>query len=616
MYQRIPRVWAILLTGLICSQVLLAQSPKIHVGKSTKSFFVGESFTYEILVSGAKKVEVSEPESNDELSIRFLEKVEMPQTNPPSVAVRYRMIPMIPGTIMMPVLEVQADEEVLLTEEEDMIDVAKPEVYPGLRLERELPQRDLYVGEPFQVNYVWKSPLPLSGFRAIQLQIPLFYDHRFSIRSPHHWIDGDDKAAIGFPVSNTRLIARYEAIQEAGVHLNTVSFAKIAIPKREGEISLQPATLLGSYIAPPENQKRVRGWQTNYPSYFNNNFFESIDHESFAKYYVSSPRQTLRVLPLPLAGKPDDFAGQVGNRSVTVEASPKVVSAGDPITLTIVVEGCPYPEVVELPSLSEQLAFTRQFTIPPKQSRGKIEGQSITFVRTLRPKGQDVTAIPAIRLPYFDPASKQYGVAASDPIPITVKASEMATAFDAQLSGSDSLRNQVIANNEGIQANFQSLTPDGLFGLSRFQCLLVFSLMPPLVFAAIYLASRSYRLRLNDPVRARSASAMRRFRRNLARVSAAAPNDQDHRLLLPLNQAMRGYFADQLNLVEQAHTFSDLEKRLGGRIDPELLEQLKELYTKCQEPQFCEKAPPPTSDDLRSLIRTVQTTITRIDQSI
>ena len=65
----------------------------------------------------------------------------------------------------------------------------------------------------------------------------------------------------------------------------------------------------------------------------------------------------------------------------------------------------------------------------------ELKGKKVTYIRTIRPKAQDVSVIPAIRLPFFDPVSQSYGVAESQPIPITVKAAEVATAYDAQISG-------------------------------------------------------------------------------------------------------------------------------------------------------------------------------------
>jgi hypothetical protein len=555
--------------------------PKIHTTISSKSFYVGEEFTYEILVSGAKKVSQSEPDSTENLRVQFVEKILLPQkdgTQPPDVALRYRMIPMSPGMVPLPMFEVETDGGVLMTDEEAFVEVRVPEGYPGLTLTRTLPSRDLYVGEAFRADYVWTSPLPLSGYRAIQLNLPLFYDASFRVRSPYHWIDGDDKAAIGLPVSNTRVIAKYGSFEKARQFYNTVSFSKIVVPSKTGEYLVRRATLLASYISPPPNQRRGRAWRTNYPSYFNNNFFERIEGEEFKKYFVASQQQKIRVLPLPDAGKPHDFAGQVGKRRVHVTATPKVVAAGDPITLVIEVDDCEFPEVVELPALEDQVAFSRQFIIPSNQSRGRIDGKKKTYIFTLRPRAQDVSAIPAVRLPYFDPLTKTYGVAESKPIPITVKAAETATAFDAVVSGSGPLRNLLEANKEGIRANVTQLDSyQGIFTKNQWMWLLWVA--PPVGFFLFLWLSAHQRLMRRDPVRARAKQALTKFRASITRLEKSEGSLKPEELAQQLDDTVRCYFSDKLNLVRHAHTFEELEAVLRKRMKEEgRFDDLRDIY--------------------------------------
>jgi len=606
---------------MACAGVAHA-GPKMHVNMSTKSYFVGEEFTYELLISGAEKVEISEPEESDELRIKFVERVKMDQSTPASISLRYRMMPMKPGMISLPVFSVEADGHDLMTDEEVFIEADLPGGYPGLTFTRSIPNKDFYVGEPFRADYVWKSPLPLGGYRAIQLNLPLFYESQFNVRSLHHWIAGDDKAAIGLPVSNTRLIARYGQLDEGDEFFNTVSFSKIVIPLKAGEHLIRSATMLTSYIAPTEAQQRQRGWKTNYPSYFNNNFFEEIDGQSFEKYYVGSQKQTLHVLPLPDAGKPHDFTGEVGKRNITVTASPTIVAAGDPITLTIEVSGFAFPEVIEMPALDKQLAFFRQFAIPAKHSRGKIEGEKKTFIRTLRPRAQDVAAIPSVRLPYFDPITKSYGVAESAPIPITVKAAEVATAFDAEVSGSEPLRNQLESNPEGIRANFKVLESGGAkdLSLSKSQWFLLCFVLPPLGFLLFWQLSAQQRLMQSDPVRARANGAMKKFQKSFLQLSKSNLRSDPEETLKRLDDMVRSYFAEKLNLVSHAHTYEELKVILEQRIERNdrgggaELEPLKIIYGRCE--QGCYRSHFPNASELTELVSSAKQIITTLNSSL
>lgn len=601
------------LTLLICVSSNYVQADvQFHVAKSAKSFFVGQEFVYEILVRGAAEVKVNDPDDTEDISLKLIERVVMDQATPPSVAIRYRVLPMKPGMLMFPVFSVVADGQELLTDEEDFIDVGVPEAYPGLAITRQIPNRDLYVGEGVKVDYQWKSPLPLSGFRAVQLHMPLFYDSHFSVRSPHRWIDENDKTAICFPVSNTRLTARYASLDEAGRFFNTVSFAKILTPTKVGEFVIRPATLLTSYVGPPENQKRVRGWKTNYPSYFNNNFFESSEGETYKKYFVASAQQTIRVLPLPDIGKPNGFTGQVGKRRVSVTATPKIVRAGDPITLTIVVDDCEFPELIDLPELEKQVAFTRQFALPVKQSRGRMAEKQKTFIRTLRPRSQDVTFIPAVRLPYFDPQTKAYAVASSQPIPITVKAAETATAFDAKVSGAGPMRNLLAPNPEGIRANFTTAQISSSPRMSKVICIFLVLFLPPLAFVIFYLFTKKQRLLRSDPVRAQANEALKNFNLAIRRVLSSARTSGDASALQALDNALRGYFSDKLNLVRYAHTIDDLKIALGDRVSQESLMTLQSLYSICEADYYQGAQEKSKSADVKQSVKTARQLISII----
>ena len=598
---------------------LSAPNAKLHVAMSAKSFFVGEEFLYEILISPAEKVTADEIEGDDELAIKFLKQELIKRGDISTVVLRYRMMPLSSGSVMIPPISVEIGDQVLSTDEESFIDVKQAEGYPGMEVQRAIPERDFYIGEPFLVDYKWKSPLQLNGFRAVKFNLPLFYDYAFKIRSPHNWIPGDDKAAIGFPVANTRVIGRYAYLKEGEKNFHTVEFSKIVIPVKTGEFSLRPSTLLTSYVAPAGGRNKGQGWKTNYPSYFNNNFFTETEGETFKKYYAASKSRTVRVLPLPDAGKPHDFVGQVGACKLTVTATPTVLRAGDPITLTIVVEGYGFPEVFELPDLGKQAAFTRQFALPARQSSGRIEEGKKTYIHTLRPLAQDATAIPSVRLPYFDPITKTYGVAESAPISITVKASEMVTAFDATMSGAGPLKNHIDKNPEGIRANFA--TVDSIQGraLSGLEWLILLLVFPPIGFLVFYLATAKQRLIRKDPVKARAMVAMKRFSKqvqNLSRSLSVSNSDtKPEQNLGRLDDIVRNYFADKLNLVRHAHTFEELEDVVDGRAD---IEPMREVYFNCESQTYRPDDDSPKSDesDVSELIKKAKQSIQTINQAL
>ena len=585
-----------------------APRAKIHVILSAKSFFVGEEFVYEILISPAAadlKVVADAGVSDDDLAVKLVGQTRVESDGASGVSIRYRMIPLRAGEVRISSMGVQAGDQLLTTEEEAFIDVRQAQAYPGMQIVRGIPAQNYYMGEPFRVDYTWVSPLSLNGFRAVKFGLPLFEEAAFKINKPHDEIAEDAKESIALPVAGTRVRARYGSFSKQENRYYTVSFSKIVVPLSPGEIMLEPATLLASYRSPTKGQGRQQGWRTNYPSYFDNNFFSTVEGETYQKYFVASDRNKIRVLPLPEEGKPRDFAGQVGRCKISVSATPTVLRAGEPITLTIVVDGYSFPEVFELPDLGRQLAFSRQFTMPARQSTGRIDGGRKTYIRTLRPLGQDTTAIPSVRLPYFDPRTGSYGVARSAPIAITVKPAEIVTAFDATLSGAGKLSNRLAKNPQGIRANFPSMASSKSRLLTDGQWLGLLFILPPVGFVFFLLMTSRSRLMRRDPVKARALGAMKRFRRSVRQLprSSSSPSQQ----LAGLDDIVRNYFSEKLNLVRHAHTFEDLERRLGGEAD---LGALRRVYESCEYERYCDSDTSEAPDVLALIDQTEQVILT------
>ncbi|MFC4992475.1 BatD family protein [Rubritalea tangerina] len=568
---------------------------RIHASTPEKAFYTGKPFVYEFLIEGAKEVKADAPPESDVFQIQFLEIAKGHSISHSSIALRYKLIPTQPGHCTLPPFSFTADGKTHFIDEEKTLFVKEPEKLPGLAITRDLPQRNLYVGEPFRIHYQWKSPLPLIGFRALDLNFPLFYHSHFQVRSPHNAIDGNDKAAIGLPVSHTRLIARHGSYQSGDLFFNTVSFEKVARASKPGEQTIPSASLLASYVDPPDHKKRIRGWQTNYPSYFNNNFFDQVDGDAYSQYYITSPAQSLHILPLPETGMPQDFHGQVGSRTLSVTAAPKIVAAGDPITLTIKIQNVDFPEFAELPELNKLIAFQRQFAIPNKQAAGRINNNSITFIRTVRPKSQDVTTIPSLRLPYFDPKTKQYAVAESPPIPITVKAADIATAYDAQLSGNQTLRNEIVKNPRGIRHNTNHTSALTDTSSRRSLTFILALTLPPAAFVAFAITTRMHRLHHFHPAKAKAKRAYHNFK-----ITSHSKNIDHHTLA----DSVRTFFADSLGLRSHAHTIDEIMHTLKQRGCHCDLTPIQTLYTQASQNQFSTHPPTALSPELHQQVIT------------
>ncbi len=145
-----------------------------------------------------------------------------------------------------------------------------------------------------------------------------------------------------------------------------------------------------------------------------------------AEFAAEVPPTSLRVDPLPEAGRPDDFSGVVGAVRVRTQVSTAVVSLGDSFALAISLTGTanvwaadsPLDPARDLPGVD---AYPR--TPELEFERGELLSARRTFVWDLVPRSSGTLQIPPARVSYFDPGSQRYGRAAGPPLSIEVLAS-------------------------------------------------------------------------------------------------------------------------------------------------------------------------------------------------
>ncbi|MCM8534858.1 MAG: BatD family protein [Lentisphaeraceae bacterium] len=541
----------LVLIFLLLPWALFAQEEvKVHAETSVKSFFLGEAFTLNVMVSGTENVKAPQMNVVNDFVVKKVSESAVSLNDKKGYIIRYKLLAKKDGNLVIPALGVKVNGALMETGE-IKLEVKKPLTHKGLQVKVHLSQSEAFVGEPILATFILSSELPLYAFNAVDITYPFLTHYGFKVYDPHNSPKSGDKNSIGLPVSNTRIIALRGNEKRGDVNLDTITFKKILIPRVSGELIIKPATFLASYTPPEVKTNGKRNWQPQYPSHFNNNFFEEVEGKSYEKYFASSNELKLVIKDLPTKGKPVDFQGLVGKCEVSATAEPAIVEAGAPVSLRIVVDGHEYPAIPELPQLGQQLAFNRNFSIPSRQSPGRVENKTKLFLRTLRPLRTDVSEIPVIRIPYFDPQTETYGIAQTKAIALTVTPAKTVTAFDADLSDGKILKNKLEKNKEGIHHNSLSLA-----ALKRQRLvsplLLTAVFVPPLLYLLFLLITAESRLLLRDPVAARRKFAYKKFK---SRLSSATDTES-------LEKIVRSYIADSFNLVSDAHTFAEIENKL------------------------------------------------------
>jgi hypothetical protein len=267
---------------------------------------------------------------------------------------------------------------------------------------------------------------------------------------------------------------------------------------------------------------------------------------------VASPPSQLKVLPLPTAGRPRDFSGAVGDFQVSSDISPVHAAAGDPLTLRLRVTGAGNFDRVDSTMLDH---LDRWKTYPPKASFTRKDAVGYkaekVFEQPLIAAQPGEQTIPGLEFSYFNPNTRHYERAHTEPIQATIGTSLADSSLGA-LADAGAAASQAA---HGLRPDHPQ--PQGSVGEMRplyFQP--AFVAVPAtlvLILTGSWLAIRP------NPARVISKSA----ERALARLEAAARSGDAASFFEAAREALLQTFAARWRMAPDQITSADLQARLG-----------------------------------------------------
>jgi hypothetical protein len=302
---------------------------------------------------------------------------------------------------------------------------------------------------------------------------------------------------------------------------------------------------------------------------------------------VATPEvEGIEVLPLPEEGRPAWFSGAVGDFSIRTRATPLEVSVGDPITLSIEIVDRTGDSVglalLQPPKLEAVEALMADFRIPAGSLAGEVDGRTKTFNQTIRPISADITEVPAIPFSWFDPESREYRTAWSEPIAIVVKPTETMSLSQIVQSGGSPPRPGPAgaangASSEGLLANLpgtSDLLRDEAIDLD-WRVVAVVAAPPVLAIGAIVFLRHRRRL-LEDEGLARASRARRTALKRLRTGDADA-----------IAAAISGYVADRGRMPSPTITRQEVREALES-LDAEdaLVDEIDRILRSCERSRF------------------------------
>jgi len=557
---------------LACGAAAAREEVSVRLQVESRTVYMGESFLVQISVDGTDAAEQPDLSNVRDFTIEYLggqnnssQSITIINGKVERIVQRgfvfsYRFTPTKAGTLAIPQIAVKAGGKSHRTTPLT-IEVTKPGETEDFKLRIGLSRDRIYVGEPVILHVTWYLRRDVENF---QFTAPLLQSDDFDFAVPEVKID-NSRRYYKVPIGGGEVIAEKGRGMLDGVTYATLEFDIVLIPRRSGTFEI-PEFVVACEAATGRVSRR-----DFFDDFFRDDFF-SFRRGGIEKFVVPSNTQSLVVKDLPVEGRPPGFAGHVGEYRVTASAEPTEVNIGDPITLTVTLEGPEYLERVELPPLGDQPDLVRDFKIPDERADGKIEGRRKVFTQTIRARSEDVTEIPPIRLPYFDTKTERYRTAATDPIPIKVNPTRVVTASDAEGIEAAPAGAPVERSTEGIAYNFEGpsvLEPQelGIESILDRPAWIAAVALPPALYVLLLAGLVAVRRGRSDPEARRSRGAFRRLDRSLdAALEASSRGGDFHGKAL---EALRAYLGDKLGRPGATLTALDVERDLGSRGVPE-----------------------------------------------
>lgn len=304
---------------------------------------------------------------------------------------------------------------------------------------------------------------------------------------------------------------------------------------------------------------RIPSARLDYALPLSNSFFAREESHS-----AQTGEVLLVALEPPVAGRPPGYRGAVGRLSLSAQLDSHEGRVGDPLTLTVSVDGVGNVSLLPRPELSIAWA-----DVVAGGERVKLDSASMLlrgrkdFVWLVTPRRSGRLRVPPVRYPYFNPYTERYEIALTPPDSVRVEAGTSVVADRAAADTTPALP---------IRRLYSGEVPAPLPTRGTFWLVLALAPLPALATVA----------RERRPRRRREPSAIARLRAIVAdgatdvaalrrayaaaiaaRVRATATAMSDHALLL---RTLRRAGVTEQTAADAERLLAELDAVVFGRV--------------------------------------------------
>jgi BatD DUF11 like domain len=325
---------------------------------------------------------------------------------------------------------------------------------------------------------------------------------------------------------------------------------------------------------------------------------------------------TLKVAPLPEAGKPAMFSGAVGNFKLESVIDKSTAETGDALNLKVTLSGSGNLKTITefpLPDLPGFKIYSSKSNDQVVVRNDVLQGNK-SWDYVIIPQAPGKERIPDLKFFYFSPTTKQYREASAPGLEVAVLKGKGGMAAEATPT---TLQQGIV--KRGSDINYIKLASGPLRDRSKrlYQSAWVWvGLLAPLLFNAGMLFYTSHQARVRQDVKGfRSRRAGRVAEKRLAEAQNCLKNQQYSQFHSILESSIGGYLSDKFNLPQIEITTQQIKRFMDERsLNSHLAEEVASLLKECN---FARYAPVQLDrSNLEALYQRAKSAIVRIESEV
>lgn len=381
-----------------------------------------------------------------------------------------------------------------------------------------------------------------------------------------------------------------------GQPYNYVTWRKTVLyPQKTGKLVIAPLTLNVSVDVP-----------TNRRDFFGNRVYQKTPK------MITAGKRTIDVRPLPLAGRPDDFDGAVGDFDLNVKFNKTALKSSESFQATIKVSGRGNLKLFSLPKLSAPSSLEVYEPEHKENVKTNLLGMlgNIEDTYTVVPQYQGNYPIPSVSFSYFDPVKALY---------VSLRSEEqLIDVFEGPTASSNTAAPNILQKNNinatpyfdfiKLETVLLSMDQTNFYGSANFWLLL---LLPFILYVVIVLVKRRSENYTVDPVTQKQRRAARLAKKYLSSAKKVLGDKEN--FYNALERALHNYLKAKLSIETAEFSKESIVTLLQQKnSSPETIADFISILEKCEAARYS----PATAVSMQEDFDFTVQTITLLDREI